>query len=224
MGSNPTLSASLRLKMTRLIAAVTIGQAPRPDLLEPLLARLPADVEVVEVGALDPLGSDDLPKGGVGASPLTTRLRNGRPVTLDEAFLAPLVQVAVGEAERRGATTTFLLCAGGFPDVRARGVLVRPFDAAAAELRALGAVRIVVVVPIEAQVSPSERKWRAAGFDPVVIVGSPPAPDAMTGISAVVLDYVGHPVADVAALRAALTVPLIDLGEAGASAAAARFR
>jgi protein AroM len=207
----------------RLVGAVTIGQAPRPDLLEPLLARLPADVEVVEVGALDPLGSDDLPKGGVGAYPLTTQLRDGRPATLDEAFLAPLVQAAVDEAERRGATTTLLLCAGGFPHIRARGVLVRPFDAAAAELRTLGAVRIVVAVPIDVQIAPSERKWRAAGFDPVV-VGGPPALDAPAGIGAVVLDYVGHPVADVAALRAALTVPLIDLGEAGASATAARFR
>jgi protein AroM len=210
--------------MTRLIAAVTIGQAPRPDLLEPLMARLPADVAVIEVGALDPLDSDDLPKGGVGAYPLTTQLRDGRPATLDEAFLAPLVQAAVDEAERRGATTTLLLCAGGFPHIRARGVLVRPFDAAAAELRTRGAVRIVVAVPIDGQIAPSERKWRAAGFDPVVIVGSPPALDAPAGISAVVLDYVGHPVADVAALQAALTVPLIDLGEAGASATAARFR
>lgn len=210
--------------MTRLVGTVTIGQAPRPDLLEPLRARLRADVEVIEVGALDPLDPDDLPKGGVGACPLTTRLRDGRPVTLDEAFLAPLVQAAVDQAERRGATTTLLLCAGSFPDLRVRGALVRPFDAAAAELRGLGAVRIAVVVPVEAQVSPSERKWRAAGFDPVVIVGSPPALDAVTGISAVVLDYVGHPVADVATLRSALAIPLIDLGEAGASAAAARFR
>lgn len=210
--------------MTRLVGAVTIGQTPRPDLLEPLLVQLPADVEVIEVGALDPLGPGDLPKGGVGAYPLTTRLRNGRPVTLDEAFLAALVQGAVDEAERRGATTTLLLCAGGFPDVRVRGVLVRPFHAATAELRALAAVRIVVAVPIGMQVAPSERKWRAAGFDSVVIVGSPPALDVPTGISAVVLDYVGHPVADVAALRAALTIPLIDLGQAGADAAAARFR
>lgn len=210
--------------MTRLVGAVTIGQTPRPDLLEPLLARLPAGVEVVEVGALDPLGPDDLPKGGDGACPLTTRLRDGRPVTLDEEFLAPLVQAAVDEAERRGAITTLLLCAGGFPDIRARGVLVRPLDVAVSELRALGAARIVVAVPVEAQVAPSERKWRAAGFEPVVIVGSPPALDAPAGISAVVLDYVGHPVAVVAALRSALAVPLIDLGEAGASAAAARFR
>ena len=108
------------------------------------------------------MSPDDLPKGGVGAYPLTTRLRDGRPVTLDEAFLAPLVQAAVDEAERRGATTTLLLCAGGFPDVRARGVLVRPFDAAAAELRALGAVRIVVACPSR----PRSRRRSGSGERP----------------------------------------------------------
>src|SRR3990172_8863904 len=118
--------------MTRTAGAVTIGQTPRADLLEPLLARLPADVEVVEVGALDPLGPHDLPKGGGGAYPLTTRPREGPPGTLADPFWAPLVQAALDEAERRGATTTLLLCAGGFPDVRARGVLVHPLDAAGA--------------------------------------------------------------------------------------------
>src|SRR3970040_2628502 len=116
--------------MTATAGAATIWQTPRADLLEPLLARLPADVEVVEVGALDPLGPRDVPKGGGGAYPLTTRLRDGGPVTLDEAFLAPLVQAALDEAERRGATTTLLLCARGFPGVRGRGVLVHAFAAA----------------------------------------------------------------------------------------------
>ena len=37
------------------IAAVTIGQTPRPDLLEPLLARAGTDIEVIEIGALDGL-------------------------------------------------------------------------------------------------------------------------------------------------------------------------
>lgn len=108
--------------------------------------------------------------------------------------------------------------------MHAAGVLVRPFDAAVAVLRALAARRIGVVVPIEAQAAPSEAKWLAAGFDPIVIVGSPPELDAATGISAVALDYVGHSAAEVAAWRAASAVPVIDLGEAGADAAAARFR
>jgi protein AroM len=209
--------------MTRLVGAVTIGQAPRPDLLEALRARLPDDVEVVEIGALDALAAEDLPERP-GAYPLTTQLRDGRPVTLDEAFLAPHVQAAIDAAEERGARVTLLLCAGGFPALRARGLLVRPFEAAAAELRALGARRIGVVVPIAGQAVPAERKWRVAGFEPIVLLGPPSSVDVPTGIDALVLDFVGHPVGVVDALRTRCAVPVVDLGEAGAARAAARFR
>jgi hypothetical protein len=214
--------------MARLIGAVTIGQAPRPDLLAPLRARLPGDVEVVEFGALDALAAEDLPERA-GAYPLTTRLRDGRPVTLDEAFLAPHVQAAIDAADERGAGVTLLLCAGGFPELRARGLLVRPFDAAATELRDLGARRIGVVVPIAGQAAPAERKWRSAGFEPVVLVGPPSSADGWTAIDetsaigAIVLDFVGHPATVVDELRARSAVPVVDLGEAGASAAAACF-
>jgi len=209
--------------MTRLVGAVTIGQSPRPDLLEPLRARLPSDVAVIEAGALDALVAEDLPDDA-GSYPLTTRLRGDRPVTLDEAFLAPHVQDAIDAVEARGAGTTLLLCAGGFPDLRARGRLVRPFEAAVEALRAMGARRIGVVVPIAGQAAPAERKWRAAGFEPVLLVGSPSSIPVPAGIDALVLDFVGHPAAAVAALRDPVGVPVVDLGEAGAAAAAADFR
>ena len=216
--------------MTRLVGAVGIGQSPRPDLLESLRARLPGDVLVVEVGALDGLPFDDLPQRP-GAYPLTTRLRDGRPVTLGEAFLAPHVQAAIDAAEARGSAVTLLLCAGGFPDLRARGRLVRPFEAAIAELRAIGARRIGILVPIAGQTGPAERKWRTAGFEPVVLVGPPSsaadgwtAIDHGSAIAAIVLDFVGHPARAVDDLRSRSAVPVIDLGEAGASVAAAHFR
>ena len=210
--------------MNRLVGAITIGQAPRPDLLAPLLARLPGDVEVVEVGALDGLAADDLPRAADLHHPLATRLRDGTPVTLDEAFLVPLVQAAVDAADARCVEATLLLCAASFAAVRSRRPLVRPLDAAVSVLRRAGAGRIVVVVPVEAQAAWSEAKWREAGFDPLVIVGDLSLADAAGRISAMVLDYVGHATEDVVALHRALGVPLVDLGEAGADAAAARFR
>jgi protein AroM len=212
--------------MGRAIAAVTIGQRPRPDLLAPLLARLPADVEVVEEGALDGLTAAQLaPRAALDASasddayPLTTRLRDGTAVTMDEAALAPLVQAAVARAGRAGADVTLLLCAGGFLDVVADGPLVRPFDAAVERLRSLGARRIAVVVPFEAQATPVTRKWEDAGFEPLVIVGQLPTLEPPgDGVDAIVLDYVGHPADDVTALRARTQLPVVDLGECGAEA------
>lgn len=214
---------------------MTIGQSPRPDLLEPLRAQLPDDVEIIEVGALDSLTAATLPGQDhrhaadrpAASYPLTTRLRDGTRVTLDEADLTPLVQGAVERGEEAGAAVSLLLCAGGFLEVTARGPLVRPFDAAVGDLRALGARRIAVLVPFEAQAGPSARKWSDAGFDPVPIVGDPltlaPAEPARNAPDAVVLDYVGHSSATVAALRGRLDLPVVDLGESGADAAARHF-
>jgi protein AroM len=221
VGSNPTLSASASAVIRRA-GAVTIGQSPRPDLLEPLGSRLPLDVEIREAGALDALSSSDLLERP-GAYPLTTRLRDGTRVTVDEAFLTPLVQIAVDAVEARGVAVTLLLCAGGFAEVRSRGPLVRPFEAAVAELQALGAWRIGVIVPIAGQALPADGKWRSAGFEPTLLVGDPASIDGPAGIDVLVLDFVGHPSAVVEALRARLAIPVVDLGAAGAAAAAAHF-
>jgi AroM protein len=210
------------------IAAVTIGQTPRPDLIEALVARIGID-DVFEVGALDGLATDAIPgaRGGAGSYPLSTRLRDGRRVTVDEADLAPLVQQAIDRAEQAGAAVTLLLCAGGFLGTRGRGTLVRPFDAAIGGLRAIGARRIAVVVPFAAQVSSSRSKWQDAGFDVDVVVAEPATVDASQNADfagrrdAIVLDYVGHAARDIDALRARSNVPVLDLGECGADAAVA---
>jgi hypothetical protein len=212
------------------IAAVTIGQTPRPDLLEALEARIGSG-QALEFGALDDLSRDEITRITAKARvaqeyPLSTRLRDGSQVTLDEADLAPLVQQAIDRAEHAGARVTLLLCAGGFLDARAPGTLVRPFDAAVEQLRTIDARRIAVVVPFAGQVAPSLGKWRAAGFDVSVVVANPSTLDvsaaAETAVrDAIVLDYVGHRGRDVEALRARSRVPVLDLGECGAEAAAA---
>ncbi|HUQ44735.1 MAG TPA: AroM family protein [Candidatus Limnocylindria bacterium] len=213
------------------VGAVTIGQTPRPDLLEPLLARIGTEAEVIEAGALDGLTRDELPSrrslsgpDAHGVYPLTTWLRDGSSVTLDEADLAPLVQAAIARAEDAGAALTLLLCAGGFHDATARRTLLRPFDAAVARLRALGLRRIGVIVPYEGQVEAARRKWQAAGFDATLLVGDP-ASLALSAdgdaVDALVLDYVGHASRVIDALQGRTALPVVDLGQAGADAVAA---
>lgn len=206
------------------IGAITIGQSPRPDLLARLRSHLQADgVTVVEMGALDALSVADLPGPAAGGYPLTTRLRDGSAVTVDEAFLEPLVQSAVDILERQGCIASILLCAGGFTGIHATRPLVRPFQVAVGTLRSLGIERIVVVVPIDAQVEPSRAKWSSTGLETVVrsarlhdapaaIVG-----DVETGVEAVVLDYVGHPRDAVRRLRGLIDRPVVDLGDLAAA-------
>jgi maleate cis-trans isomerase len=98
---------------------------------------------------------------------------------------------------------------------------VRPFEAVVAALQALGARRLVVVVPFPGQVEPAARKWAEAGFTPTAVVGDPRSLEVPEPVEAIVLDYVGHARAAVAALRGRTAVPVIDLGEVGAEAAVA---
>jgi protein AroM len=231
-----------------VVAAVTIGQSPRPDLLESLLDRIdPRRIEVRQYGALDEIDAAALPAGSIReprafadampgwstasgdgrdgpAYPLTTRLRDGRSVTLDETFLAPRVQAAVERAERDGAVATLLLCAGGFAVVEGRRPLVRPFELAVATLRSLGLPDVAVAVPDERQVPPAERKYIEAGLFPVVRAAAPgEVPDVFGSevadgtVGAVVLDYVGHPLQVVDELRGTLPCPLVDLGDLAAA-------
>lgn len=214
------------------VAAVTIGQTPRDDLVEELLAVLPDGVELRQVGALDDVAAADLPLPGAGDYPLTTRLRDGSTVTLDEAWLTERVQAAVRRAEADGAAIVVLLCAGGFDSVAADVPFVRPSEAGAAELERLGAEGLLVVVPSADQLAPATRKWEEAGF--VVEASVARLPDDVPALAelaettqpdAVVLDYVGHPasvVLDVEdALEARTDAYLVDLGRAAAQRTAA---
>jgi protein AroM len=214
--------------MSRRCAVIVIGQTPRPDLVEPVRARLPPGSSLLELGALDGMDPEDISRleaRGAGDAPLATRLADGRRVVLDESILAPLVEGATGRAREAGATVGLLLCAGGFERITPAIPLLRPPAAAAALLRTLGLARLAVVVPMASQAEPSRRRWQDAGFDasPVVASGEevPVVPADSGDIDAVVLDYVGHPAGYVAAVRAAIDRPVLDLGEVGALALAA---
>lgn len=218
--------------MASRVGMLTIGQAPRPDLVAPF-ARLRPDVALVEAGALDGLDEAALPGASGGGYPLTTRLADGTPVTLDEAVLEPLVEAARHRLEAAGVVATLLLCAGPFAAVRGGRPFLRPFALAAAVLRSAGVGRVGVLVPTEDQRDPAARKYAAAGFDPVVWAAPVTAAaarlpgwladEAASGdpVGHVVLDYVGGDPDLVADLRAAAGVPLVDLGLLAAAALAA---
>jgi hypothetical protein len=213
------------------IAAISIGQSPRPDLVRPLRDRLAhSPVDILEIGALDRLTAADLPAPADGGYPLATRLRDGSPVTVDEAFLAPRVQASIDEAEERGAVASLLLCAGGFAGLRAGRPLVRPFEVATAGLRSMAIERILVIVPLTGQLAPAASKWASAGFAPTVRaarLAEVPAIAATVESAAgavIVLDYVGHAPDAVRQLRRLVDRPVLDLGDHAAATFASMVR
>ena len=210
--------------MRKTVGILTIGQCPRPDLLEPYQDQL-IGLEIIERGALDRLDAGDLPPLVDAEYPLVTRMRDGTPVTVAEAFLAPLLQQAIVDLENDGVVAIVLLCAGPFEMLYSRLPLFIPFQVARTVLRAMGMRHIGVVCPVDAQQPPAQKKWQAAGFAPLTWTISPDATPAqieiqlagkaagMPQLECIVFDYVGYANEQVASAQAATPIPLLDLGQ-----------
>ena len=99
------------------LGVVTIGQAPRVDLLPEMTPHLPPGVQVVEHGALDGMSEADIaalaPRGGETA--LTSRLASGKSAVFGHDQVMPLVQQAVQRSQDGGADVVLVVCSGAFP-------------------------------------------------------------------------------------------------------------
>lgn len=210
------------------IAVLTIGQTPRPDLVQPLADALPGR-EIRQYGALDGLTVADLPDGGMAVEadyPLVTRMADGTLVMVAESFVAGRLQGILDGLMGQDALVV-LLCAGTFGDVRVRpnsgGVLIKPFDVGRQILDSMGMRRLGLIAPMPEQEAPIRQRWQAAGFDPVVWAHDIRRQDEnfyahlnqrieVDGLDCIVLDYVGHDPAHVRAIQARIWVPVVELG------------
>lgn len=204
------------------LGAIIIGQTPRPDLVNPL-RKANTLYQYVEVGALDFVDASDIPTNPRGDYLLTTRLHDGSLVSVEEAFLAPLLQQAVTHAEAQGVNASMLLCAGPFDMLHSAKPLYRPTAMATTMMQVRGYQRIAVLSPNEDQVRPIREKWLARGFSPIMMI-DPQLPDSQIGAwlqqqlvfqtpDCLLLDYVGHPLEKVHAIEQSVTIPVIDLGK-----------
>src|SRR3989449_10984047 len=157
------------------IGMVTVGQAPRADILPDMAALLP-DVEILEAGALDgldrpaiarlaPQGDDEI---------LVTRLADASSVFVGKSHVLPRVKARIAALEDQGVALTVLLCTGSFPRTAARRPLLEPQQVLLGVLRGLSHPgRLGVLTPSERHVPQTTARWRADGFDAAVVPLSP---------------------------------------------------
>jgi len=208
----------------RRIGALTIGQSPRPDLVSPLINQLPDTYQIIQAGALDGLEKASLPPIQDGTYPLTTCMRDGSFVMIEEAFLAAKLQQALDKLEGQGVAATILLCAGTFAELEGSRPLFKPFSIGRDVLNGRGFNKIGLIAPIKEQEAPIRQRWLAAGFQPTVWTADLTRQNKLfvqqlneqietNHLECIVLDYVGHPESLVMQLRKTAVVPLLDLGQ-----------
>jgi len=101
----------------RVLGTLTIGQAPRPDVVPIIDVHLPPAIQRIHRGVLDGLSRDEIdrryrpvPKEPV----LVTRLQDGAEVELSRRCIKDGVQEALRALEAEGCDAILLLCTGTF--------------------------------------------------------------------------------------------------------------
>ena len=159
-----------------IVGMITIGQSPRSDVVPDMVEILGPGVEIRERGALDGLSPREI--ATLAPKPdddlLVTRLADGSSVFVAKRHMVARVQALIDELETGGVTMTALLCTGAFPRFRSRRPFVEPQEVLLGLLRGLSwEGRLGVLTPSVPHVPQTDARWRAAGFDPVVVPLSP---------------------------------------------------
>lgn len=191
----------------RILGTLTIGQAPRPDVVPIIDRYVSADVRRIHRGVLDGMTHAEIaarykPEGG--EPELVTRLQDGTEVVLSRARMKNGVQQTLAALEAEGCDAILLLCTGTFDGLACnKAWLIEPdhiipaMVAGLVEKRQLG-----IIVPIASQIGSERGKWRPLHRAPIFAAASPYAgsDDALIdagkelkarGAEAILLDCIG---------------------------------
>jgi protein AroM len=192
----------------RTLGTLTIGQAPRGDVIPIIDRHVPSGVPRTHRGALDGMTRADIAAQfapAPGEAALITQLRDGGSIRLSRARMRERVQIVLGDLEADGCDVILLLCTGTFTGLACRKAwLVEPdhiIPAAVAGLiehRQLG-----ILVPIAGQIASEAEKWRPLQRPPLFAAASPYGDDGegavlaagqklrAAGAEAILLDCIG---------------------------------
>jgi protein AroM len=191
----------------RVLGTLTIGQAPRPDIVPILDRYVPRSVRRIHCGVLDGLSRAEI-DAGYGARPgepiLVTRLSDGSSVRLSGPKVERGAQEKLGLLEREGCDVILMLCTGTFHALQCRRSwlvepdrIIPPTVAGLLQDRLLG-----IIVPVAEQMQSESAKWSRLMRQPIFASASPYSDDldavaragaelARRGAEALLLDCIG---------------------------------
>jgi protein AroM len=208
----------------RTLGTLTIGQAPRTDVVPIIDAHVPEAVRRIHRGVLDGLSLSEIAdryRAEAGEAALVTQLKDGSVVELSRQRMRDGVQGALAALEAEGCDVILLLCTGTFDGLKCgKAWLIEPDHiipgtvAGLIEQRQLG-----IIVPIAGQIESEAGKWQALARPPIFATASPytSPPEAVgdagatlksRGAEAILLDCIGFTERHRAAL-AGIGLPVI---------------
>ncbi|MGL6201490.1 MAG: AroM family protein [Lachnospiraceae bacterium] len=159
------------------IGAITVGQAPRVDVVPEMQELLPPHIEIVEAGALDGMTREEIESMPSSKEDyiLVSRLMDGSSVRMAEAQIIPKLQEKIKMLEDMGAVYNLLLCTGEFlHQFETRVPLLFPERILIANVKPLlYRGRLGVITPLKEQQAQSRKKWSGIAQDITMVSASP---------------------------------------------------
>jgi protein AroM len=159
------------------LAAITIGQTPRTDVVPAMRQILPDDLRIVEYGALDGLSKNEIE--AYAARPedvgIVTRLQDDSSVLLSHELVLPRMQGLVDMAvDRDGAELIIILCGADWSQLKSERLVVNPGKLFPATIGALAAGRkLGIIKPDAGQVDRERERYTERGISAAVTSASP---------------------------------------------------
>jgi len=208
-----------------VFGTLTIGQAPRADIVPILDAALGAQASFIHSGVLDGLSREEIAIRFAplpGEAVLTSRLVDGSSVVMGKSAMRAVLDIKLKALEAQGCKVILLLCTGEFDGLACRQAwLIEPDHLIPPVIAAMTAGRQVgVLVPLPEQMASEARKWAGLSRPPAYAAASPYAQglDAVgeaarslreQGADIVVLDCMGFTERHRTCVREATGLPVI---------------
>lgn len=159
------------------VGLITIGQAPRDDVVPDMLAQLPFDVEPLERGAIDGLSLEEVqalaPQDGETWA--VSRMRDGAEVRLAKRELVPRMQQRIHELEELSVDLIVPLCASDWSTLQCCVPFINPGGALPAIVSAMlrPGGTLGAVSPTKAQSEQAHERYRVQGVPAVTTFAQP---------------------------------------------------
>ena len=158
------------------LGLITVGQAPRDDVIVDLLPIFGPDAELIQAGALDGLSLQEIASFAPqdGDYILVSRLKDGSSAVFAERYIIPRLQECILKLEEAGVELILFLCTGNFPAFESRVPVIFPCDVMNALVPVLtNRSRIAVITPKQEQLEQCAAKWKNYVHSVKVTYGSP---------------------------------------------------
>lgn len=160
-----------------VVGMLTIGQAPRDDVVPAMRQFLPDGLLIPERGALDGLSKGEIAAYTVdeGETGIVTKLQDGASVLLSHQKILPAMQAQVDRLVRDdGADLIVVLCGANWSALRSDRLIINPGTLFPAVIGSLAAGRkLGIIKPDAGQVQKEQARYAELGIDAVVTSASP---------------------------------------------------